>query len=108
MQVYPGVEYDFVPNDLNISTADLVHVQWTGSNTHNNGQPAGDGQAGDDGQGTGGTDRSNLVEISDYSSNFPTAFEVGRIVNDAEVIWSPAGSRDVSPKDLAVYLASSG
>jgi hypothetical protein len=25
-----------------------------GSNTHNNGQPAGDGQAGDAGQGTGG------------------------------------------------------
>lgn len=25
-----------------------------GSNTHNNGNPAGDGQAGDDGQGQGG------------------------------------------------------
>ena len=49
VQVYPGVEYDFVPNDLSVTTNDLVHVQWTGSNTHNNGQPAGDGQAGDDG-----------------------------------------------------------
>jgi len=29
-------------------------VCYTGSNTHNNGQPAGDGQAGDDGEGKGG------------------------------------------------------
>ena len=33
---------------------DLVHIQWTGSNRHNNGNPAGDGQAGDAGEGRGG------------------------------------------------------
>ena len=108
VQVYPAVEYDFVPNYLQISTRDLVHVQWTGSNTHNNQQPAGDGQAGDDGQGTGGTDRSNLVEISEFNSNFPLVFEASRLVKDAEVVWSANGPFKMTPKDLAVNLASSG
>jgi len=47
VQTYPAVEYDFVPNLLTVSKNDLIHLQWTGSNTHNNGDPAGDGQAGD-------------------------------------------------------------
>ena len=54
VQVYPAVEYDFVPNHLEIKAKDLVHFQWTGSNTHNNQAPGGDGQTGDAGEGTGG------------------------------------------------------
>ena len=54
VQVYPAVEYDFVPNQLSVGPKDLVHIQWTGSNTHNNGGPAGDGQAGSAGQGKAG------------------------------------------------------
>jgi len=52
VQVYPAVEYDFVPNTLDANTDQYVHFQWTGSNTnpHNN-----------DGQGRRGTDRSNVV-----------------------------------------------
>jgi len=53
VQTYPSVEYDFQPNKLEITLADCIHIQWTGSNTHNNGNPAGDGQAGDAGEGTG-------------------------------------------------------
>ena len=30
VQVYPAVEYDFIPNDLEINSGDLVHIQWTG------------------------------------------------------------------------------
>jgi hypothetical protein len=30
VQTYPAVEYDFMPNDLEIDTGDLVHIQWTG------------------------------------------------------------------------------
>ena len=37
VQVYPAIEYDFVPNRMNIKESDLVHIQWTGSNTHDNG-----------------------------------------------------------------------
>ena len=30
VQVYPAVEYDFTPNNLEITSQDLVHIQWTG------------------------------------------------------------------------------
>ena len=36
VQVYPAVEYDFVPNRLTMTEEDLLLIQWTGSNTHNN------------------------------------------------------------------------
>jgi hypothetical protein len=31
VQVYPSVEYDFVPNALALGTSDMIHFQWTGS-----------------------------------------------------------------------------
>jgi len=73
VQTYPAVEYDFVPMLLNVdlSDGDLIHMQWCGSNTHNNGDPAGDGQAGDAGEGTEGTDRSNWVQAGDSDTNYP-------------------------------------
>ena len=54
VQTYPAVEYDFVPNKLAINEDECIHFQWTGSNSHNNGAPGGDGQTGDAGEGTGG------------------------------------------------------
>tara|TARA_R110002050_G_scaffold92308_2_gene193194 strand:- start:185 stop:1624 length:1440 start_codon:yes stop_codon:yes gene_type:complete len=71
VQTFPAVEYNYMPEFLNIGENDMVHIQWTGSNTHNNNAPAGDGQAGDDGEGTGGTDRHNIVQIRDQSQNYP-------------------------------------
>lgn len=76
VQTFPSVEYDFMPNHLSVTQNDIVHIQWTGSNTHNNGNPAGDGQAGDAGEGTRGTDRHNFVEMmnrndNDFGSSFP-------------------------------------
>ncbi|XP_077997419.1 protein DD3-3-like isoform X2 [Glandiceps talaboti] len=56
VQVYPSVEYDYVPNTLKVSKGDYVHVQWTGSNTNNNNN---------DGQGLAGTDRNNLVLLGE-------------------------------------------
>ncbi|XP_011270337.1 hypothetical protein CAOG_08717, partial [Capsaspora owczarzaki ATCC 30864] len=53
---------------------------WTGSNTHNNGNPAGDGQAGDAGEGTGGTDRSSFVAACSASDNYPIPLD--KSVND--------------------------
>ena len=67
VQVYPAVEYDFVPNQLSVGPKDLVHVQWTGSNTHNNGNPAGDGQAGDAGEGKGGSYHADKVLYAMHS-----------------------------------------
>ncbi|XP_057297072.1 protein DD3-3-like isoform X2 [Hydractinia symbiolongicarpus] len=55
VQVYPAVEYDFVPNRLSASVGDHIHFQWTGSNTNPNNN---------DGQGLAGTDRSNVVLLT--------------------------------------------
>lgn len=71
VQTFPSVEYDFQPSRLEINQGDLVHVQWTGSNTHNNGDPAGDGQAGDAGEGRGGTDRHNIAQLMNFNENYP-------------------------------------
>jgi hypothetical protein len=30
VQVYPAVEYDFIPKRLKIASNNLVHIQWTG------------------------------------------------------------------------------
>ena len=62
VQVYPAVEYDFVPTQLSITTNDYVHWQWVGSDNN---------PRGNDGQGTAGTDRSNIVQIRDNSQNWP-------------------------------------
>jgi len=62
VQVYPGVEYDFVPQHALVYPGDLVHFQWTGSNNNPNGN---------DGEGTAGTDRSNVIQIADASVNYP-------------------------------------
>ncbi|XP_078001277.1 protein DD3-3-like [Glandiceps talaboti] len=110
VQVYPAVEYDFIPNRLTMSEGDLVHVQWTGSNSHNNGNPGGDGQTGDDGEGTGGTDRSNFVQMNDALENYPVPYESSTMWSSAKVAWiyhsdDPAS---VDMKDLAVNMASSG
>ena len=75
VQTFPSVEYMFMPNLLRVTTADFIHVQWTGSNTHNNGGGGGDGQTGDDGQGQGGTDRINLVLTQGEGFNWPIALD---------------------------------
>ena len=31
VQVYPAVEYDFTPTDLEVTPDDLIHFQWTGA-----------------------------------------------------------------------------
>eukprot|EP00463_Aulacantha_scolymantha_P001712 TRINITY_DN233_c0_g1_i2.p1 TRINITY_DN233_c0_g1~~TRINITY_DN233_c0_g1_i2.p1 ORF type:complete len:218 (-),score=35.48 TRINITY_DN233_c0_g1_i2:196-849(-) len=74
VQTFPAVEYDFSPKNLEVKTTDFVHIQWTGSNTHNNGNPAGDGQAGDAGEGTGGTDRTNILSAFGGSRSYPVPF----------------------------------
>jgi hypothetical protein len=89
VQCFPSVEYDFAPNHLEITTDDIVHFQWTGSNTHNNGNPAGDGQAGDAGEGTRGTDRHNVVEMlsrdgADFGGSFPTTWDRNEMWNKIE------------------------
>lgn len=56
VQTYPATEYDFVPNRVEAEVGDYIHFQWTGSNT-NPGNNAG--------QGTRGSDRSNVVLLAE-------------------------------------------
>ncbi|KAL4227007.1 hypothetical protein ACF0H5_014983 [Mactra antiquata] len=60
VQVYPSVEYDFVPNTLVMAPGEYVHFQWTGSDTNNNNN---------DGQGKKGSDRNNVLLLKD--KNYP-------------------------------------
>lgn len=109
VQVYPAVEYDFIPNNLEITEGSLVHMQWTGSNRHNNNAPGGDGQTGDAGEGTGGTDRNNFVQTPNAIENYPLPFEQSNIFQNAKLHWIPYDvNGDLSPEDLAVNMASSG
>ncbi|XP_052782188.1 protein DD3-3-like [Mya arenaria] len=108
VQVYPAVEYDFTPNHLHITASDLVHIQWTGSNTHLNGNPAGDGQAGNDGEGKAGTDRLNMVQIGDLKDNFPLPYEQTTMWKNADIVWIHHKKTDISSKDLALEMSASG
>jgi len=94
VQCFPSVEYDFMPNHLEVTDSDIVHIQWTGSNTHNNGNPAGDGQAGDAGEGTRGTDRHNFVELmsnndNDFGSSFPAPWSQNTLMKGMVDAMSP-------------------
>jgi len=89
VQTYPSVEYDFQPNHLEVHPNDCIHFQWTGSNTHNNGNPAGDGQAGEAGEGTGGTDRHNVMCLADRSRNYPVA--VDKTLHNTSCMFTTVG-----------------
>jgi len=118
VQVYPAVEYDFVPNRLNVTTNDFVHIQWTGSNTHTNNpnsEDAGDGQGGDAGQGTDGTDRSNFVLLRNLNETYPLPLDKGLYnMFNFTSCWNLDGSaigswaKGTLNLDCAIVLATSG
>lgn len=62
VQVYPAVEYDFVPNLLHTRVGDYIHYQWTGCDTN---------PANNDGEGTRQTDRSNIAQMISPRHNKP-------------------------------------
>ena len=110
VQTYPAVEYDFVPNRLSVTEGTAVHLQWAGSNTHNNGNPAGDGQAGDAGEGRAGSDRHNFMPMLDRTLNFPMPGHNQTIFHDAEWVWSSHNKGEAGNKgfNLGVSLATAG
>jgi len=62
VQAYPATEYDFVPTFFVGRQGDYIHFQWTGCDTN---------PAGNAGEGTAGTDRSNMVQLSDFDASIP-------------------------------------
>jgi len=108
VQTFPAVEYDFWPKIVEMNIGDCAAFQWTGSNTHNNGNPAGDGQAGDAGEGRGGSDRSNLIQIMDKNSTYPAPLDKA-VVDDffanSKVFQTYTGNRVSSGTPLTVGAA---
>ena len=108
VQTFPAVEYDFCPNNLKINNGDAVQFQWTGSNNHDNDGHS-DGQAGDDGEGQGGTDRSNMIQLYYNKVNFPLPGENHTMFENAEFLWSSKdSSSDIAPFEAAIAHATSG
>lgn len=88
---------------------DLIHLQWTGSNTHQNGGGGGDGQTGDAGQGTDGTDRHNFVFMGDLKDNFPLPLDKDPAIS----MWNNISCYEIdgtpiSQIDCQIRLATSG
>lgn len=80
VQVYPSVEYDFVPNALALSTKDMIHFQWTGSdynprrgcNNAEGGPPdPNDFRTAANAQDNSRADRSNIVLTEHLAKNVP-------------------------------------
>jgi hypothetical protein len=80
VQTFPAVEYDFVPNALALSTNDMVHFQWTGSD-YNPRRGCNDGDGGPPDLNTFSTaanadinpraDRSNILFMAHAGTNIP-------------------------------------
>jgi hypothetical protein len=62
VETYPATEYDFVPERLFVTVGNYIHFQWTGCDTN---------PAGNAGEGTDGTDRSNVVQIEHFENSHP-------------------------------------
>jgi hypothetical protein len=62
VQAYPSTEYDFVPTHLYARVGDYIHFQWTGCDTN---------PAGNAGEGTAQTDRSNMVQMERLDASRP-------------------------------------
>ncbi len=84
VQVYPSVEYDFVPDNLNLDTNDQIHFQWTGSDYNpRRGCNNGEGGPPDPNTATAANensraDRSNIVDVDLLGDGYPstTIFEI--------------------------------
>lgn len=75
VQVYPAVEYDYVPNKLEIFEGECVHFQWTGSDANPRGNA---------GNGRQMTDRVNIVEIPELGKNVPTKLGYDAVADGVE------------------------
>jgi len=64
VETYPATEYDFTPEHLYINVGNYIHFQWTGCDTN---------PAGNAGEGTDGTDRSNVVQIQNLGASQPAS-----------------------------------
>lgn len=93
VQVYPSVEYDFVPPDLTVEQGTFLHFQWVGSDANPQGNA---------GNGRQGTDRSNLVQVASRGENVPLAVESHTLFFNAQA--SPVDEAGRQLVDRFAYL----
>merc|ERR1712087_631232 len=114
VQTFPATEYDFEPQHVELSptSGQCLHFQWCGSNTHDNGNPGGDGQTGDDGQGRGGSDRSNLIQMHKLDESYPVTYDKIDPTDDffeyVDCYHPFRPDVTVSKKDAQLVLSSAG
>jgi len=84
VQTYPATEYDFTPNDLHVTVNDYIHFQWTGCDTNPQNY---------EGEGTDGTDRSNIAQVPSLDDNQPlTDSQVSS--GSFKLLFTDAGTRN--------------
>jgi len=88
VEAFPSMEYDFTPEGLVTRANDYIHFQWTGCDTN---------PAGNAGEGTAGTDRSNLVQVAKFGDSVPASDE-----------WLDKNSNLFSDKDVRVLMSYLG
>jgi hypothetical protein len=88
VQAYPATEYDFCPDSMDVRAGDYIHFQWTGCDTN---------PAGNAGEGTQQTDRSNMVQIQNQGDSLPAT--------DA---WLKNHKKLFESKELRVWMAFLG
>ena len=114
VQTFPAVEYDFVPNVLNIAEKDSVHFQFSGSD-YNPQRGCNDAEGGPpdqtDGSGTGTlalnnqnarADRSNLVVTNAMDKNLPAKY-TGDVLQNSPFL-DQAGLASASAAMRMAYL----
>jgi hypothetical protein len=81
VQTYPATEYDYVPQYLKVRVGDMIHFQWTGCDNN---------PAGNAGEGTAKTDRSNIVQLKHGGESHPATDEELKSMN---VLFEDQGLR---------------
>jgi len=112
VQVYPSVEYDFVPNALALKTNDMIHFQWTGSD-YNPRRGCNDGEGGPPDLNTYFTDananlnsradRSNLIFTRHMGENVPKDYLGYNPNTQADFATQSAKAKDTVSNDIPCY-----
>lgn len=103
VQSYPAVEYDFVPNRLEIKETDYVHIQWTGSDFNT-------ARAPNDAEGWEVSDRTNMMQVPHPNTQLPLAGSKVTMFKDATTARSFAllNQESGGKRDPAALKAGTG
>jgi len=93
VQAYPATEYKFAPQFLHIAQGDYVHFQWTGCDTN---------PAGNAGEGTDGTDRSNMMQMKALADSYPVT-DTWIAANDDKLMF-----KEQALRQYFTYLGQTG